>query len=221
MSDPSTHGLTGLSPRHRDQIAALPCRSLARGTVLFHQGDTPKGFVLVISGRIEVYLTGPGGREVLLYAVEPGQSCVQTTLGLLGEVDYSGEAITATTSEVVLIPRGLFLTLMEDDAAFRGYVFSAFATRMQSMMHLLEMLAFRRIESRLAGALLDRMMMSGQVNIQATHQELATQIGSVREVVSRRLEAFSRAGMVSTDRGIVTLLDTNALRRLAENTDAA
>lgn len=219
MTKLSANGLQGLSSRHRDMIAALPCRTLPRGTVLFHPGDRPQGFVLVISGRIEVYLTGPGGREVLLYAVEPGQSCVQTTLGLLGEVDYSGEAITATPSEVVLIPRGLFLTLMDEDAAFRGYVFNAFATRMQSMMHLLEMLAFRRIESRLATALLDRMALSGNATVQATHHELATQIGSVREVVSRRLEAFCRAGMVSTDRGSVTLIDQNALRRLAESAE--
>ncbi len=197
---------------HRSLLAALPERTVPRGNVLFQPGDPAQGFVVVISGRIEVYLTGASGREILLYAVEPGQSCVQTTLGLMGDEPYAGEAITATEARVVMIPKPLFQRLMNEDAGFRAFVFTSFARRMQDVTRLLERVAFGRIESRLALALLD--LAEGNL-VTATQAELAARIGSAREVVTRRLDAFARAGWVATDRGTVRLLDLPALRQVA------
>lgn len=209
-------GFDGLDPAARARLAKLRPVILSRGTTLFRPGEAARGFVVVLSGRIEVFLTGPTGRDILLYAVEPGGSCVQSTLGLLGGEDYSGEALTATEVTAVMIPRTDFLALMEGSAGFRHFVFAAFAARMQGMMHLLERVAFQRIESRLASTLLDR---AEDGAVRATHQDLATAIGSAREVVSRRLDAFARAGLVATERGAVILLDRAALARLAAVTD--
>ncbi|WP_343082356.1 Crp/Fnr family transcriptional regulator [Ostreiculturibacter nitratireducens] len=209
-------GLEALDAEARARLDRLTPVSVPRGTALFHPGESAKGFVVVLDGRIEVFLTGPSGRDILLYAVEPGGSCVQTTLGLLGGEDYSGEAVTTTDSRLVLIPKPDFLALMDQSPAFRGFVFSAFAKRMQNMMHVLERVAFQRVESRLAQALLDRA--AGDA-VQATHQELATAIGSAREVVSRRLESFVRSGWVTTERGVVRILDAPALHRLAAVAD--
>lgn len=202
-----------IDPAGHRALAALVPQTLPRGAILFRPGDPVEGFAVVLSGRIEVFLTGPTGREILLYSVAPGQSCVQTTLGLLGEEDYSGEALVATDSTIVLIPRALFLHLMDTGAGFRRFVFAAFAQRMQTMLHVLEKVAFQRIESRLAASLLEQ---ESDGMVQATHAELAARIGSVREVVSRRLEGFVRRGWVETDRGRVLLRDPAALRRLAE-----
>ncbi|WP_347313249.1 Crp/Fnr family transcriptional regulator [Defluviimonas sp. SAOS-178_SWC] len=205
-------GFERLDSGARSRLERLSPISLPRGTALFHPGEAAKGFVIVLTGRIDVFLTGPSGRDILLYAVEPGGSCVQTTLGLLGGEDYSGEAVTATDVRAVLIPKDEFLSLMEGSPAFRAFVFSAFAVRMQGMLHLLERVAFQRVESRLAAALLDRA--EGEV-VRATHQELATAIGSAREVVSRRLDALARSGLVATERGAVRIRDRNGLSRLA------
>lgn len=207
-------GLGALDPRALASLTTLAKQHVPKGTPLFHPGDAARGFVVVLSGRIEVFLTGPTGREILLYAVEPGQSCVQTTLGLLGGEDYTGEAITATDCELVLIPKPLFLALMESAAGFRAFVFQAFATRMQSMMHLLERVAFQRVESRLASILLE---LSKGSEVHATHAELATRIGSAREVISRRLDAMAKRGLVATDRGLVRITDPAALRRMADS----
>lgn len=204
--------LPDLPPDARAALAALRPMELPRGHVIFRPGDPAQGFALILSGRIDVFLTGPTGREILLYAVEPGQSCIQTTLGLLGGDDYTGEAIAATEVNAVLIPRGLFLSLMDSAPAFRAFVFRAFAQRMQTMMHVLEKVAFQRVESRLAQALLD---LARHDSVAATHADLATRIGSAREVVSRRLESFARRGWVETDRGTVRLTDPAALARLA------
>lgn len=182
------------------------------GTALFHPGDTVKGFVIVLSGRVDVFLTGPTGREILLYSVEPGQSCIQSTLGLLGGDDYSGEAVVQTAARVVLVPRDSFLALMDSSSAFRGFVFTAFATRMQSMLHLLERVAFERVEARLARCLLER---AEDGVLIATHAEIATMIGTAREVVSRRLDRLERRGLLRLNRGVVRIVDAQALAETA------
>lgn len=211
-----TPPLAALGQGGRAALAALPVQDLPRGAVIFRPGDSAQAFPVVLSGRIDVFLTGPSGREILLYSVDPGQSCVQTTLGLMGDDSYAGEAVAAVDCRAVLIPRTLFLRLMEDEAGFRAFVFRAFAERMQSMMHVLEKVAFQRVESRLAQELLDLARLAGGDGIHATHAELAVRIGSAREVVSRRLEGFARRGWVETDRGLVRLTDRAALQRQAD-----
>lgn len=204
--------IAGLLADHAAQLSRLPQHQLHKGHVLFRAGDPASGFVIVLKGRIEVYLVGPSGREILLYQVEPGQSCIQTTLGLMGDDPYSGEALAATDVEVVIIPKTMFLGLMDNDTGFRGFVLRSFAQRMHDVTHLLEQVAFGRIESRLASALLD---IADGDDVHATQAELAARIGSAREVVTRRLDAFVRAGWIRTDRGTVRILDRGALRQRA------
>lgn len=207
-----TNQVGALSQEAARRLQALPEQSVPKGAVLFRAGDAAQGFVVVLQGRIEVHLTGPSGREILLYSVEPGQSCVQTTLGLMAGEPYSGEAFAATEAKVVIIPRPVFLQLMESEAAFRGFVLTALGRRMQDVTRLLEQVAFATIESRLAAALLD---MAEADQVQATQAELAARIGSAREVVTRRLDAFQRAGWVETDRGTVRITDRLALEQAA------
>lgn len=210
-----TLDLPDLNPNAQARLAALPVLVAHKGQVLFHPGDAATGFVVVLSGRIDVHLIGPSGREILLYSVEPGQSCVQTTLGLLASEMYSGEAAAATDLRMVVIPKPLFLTLMDDDPSFRLYVMRAFAQRMQDVTRLLERVAFVRIESRLAQTLLE---MSKDDTVQATQSDLAARIGSAREVVTRQLDSFQRAGWVRTERGTVRILDRDALQMAASVT---
>lgn len=202
----------GLDLAARDRLAGLSPRTYPKGTVLFRPGEFASGFAVVLSGRVEVNLTGPSGREILLYAVEPGQSCVQTTLGLMGGEPYTGEAITVTDIEVVSIPKGLFQSMMDEDAGFRSFVFQSFARRMQDVTRLLERVAFGRVESRLAEALLE---LAKNDVVVATQAELAARIGSAREVVTRRIDAFAREGWIETERGEVRILVPDALRQLA------
>jgi len=204
--------LPGLEDKDSDRLDALPVQTLPRGARLFMPGDHAQGFAVVLEGRVEVCLTGTSGREILLYAVEPGQSCIQTTLGLLGDEPYSGEALCVGEVTLAVIPVSLFHALMNRSDAFRRFVFRALATRMIDMTALLERVAFIRVEARLAQALLD---LEQRGTVEATHAELAVRIGSVREVVSRRLEALARRGMLATDRGHVTLRDPDGLKRLA------
>jgi CRP/FNR family transcriptional regulator len=200
------------TPASAALLAALPCHSLPAGAALFHAGDLAHAFVIVLKGRIEVRLTAASGREILLYAVEAGQSCVQTTLGLLGDETYTGAAITTAPTEAVLIPKPLFLRLMDEDRAFRTFVLQAFGQRMTDLTRVLEQVAFERVEVRLAAALLT-LAVAGQVS--ATQAEIAARIGSAREVVTRQLQAFAAQGLIRTERGHVTVLDEAALRQIS------
>ena len=205
--------LPGLAPQDGAALDALVPQVLPAGTRLFGPGDMAQGFAVVLSGRIEVHLTGPTGREILLYAVEPGESCVQTTLGLLGDEPYSGEAICTRDTRAVIISAPRFHALMARSDAFRAFVFRAMAARMHDLTLLLERVAFVRVETRLAEALLELADANGAVT--ATHAELAARIGATREAVSRRLEAMAARGLVAIVRGRVTLSDRRALQDLA------
>lgn len=207
--------LAGLSPQSRQRLASLGPVTLPAHAPLFHAGDAVKGYAIILSGRVDVSMTGASGREILLYSVEPGQSCIQTTMGLLGGEDYTAQAETAVETHLVLLPKQLFLNLMDSDPAFRGMVFSAFAKRFQNMMQLLEKVAFTRVECRLAERLLELSLAASPVRI--TQSELASQVGTAREVVSRRLENWSRRGWVRTGRGTIEIMDSEALHALVND----
>jgi CRP/FNR family transcriptional regulator len=206
--------LSGLAPDSRRRLDALAPMEVPPGTVLFRPGDAVKGYVIVLEGRIGVHLIGPTGRDILLYDVVPGKSCIQSTLGLLGGEDYTAEAVADRPTRLVLLPRATFLDLLGADPAFRSIVFAAFAERMQSMMHLLEKVAFQRVESRLAAWLLSH---AENGVVEATQQDIASAIGSAREVVSRRLDALARQGAIVQARGRVEIRDEGALRRIADD----
>ncbi|NOR62949.1 MAG: helix-turn-helix domain-containing protein [Rhodobacteraceae bacterium] len=208
----STSPLNTLEPDALARLANVQASAVPKGTPLFHAGDEVQGFAVVLSGKVGVYLTGAGGREILLYDITPGKTCVQSTIGLMSQELYSAEAVCEVDTRLALLPRPLFSSLLSTSPAFRDYVFSAFAERMQSMMHLLEQVAFVRIESRLATALLDLAEPTAHI----THAELATRIGTAREVVSRRLDNWSKRGFVNLERGSITVLQPTELQNLLE-----
>ncbi len=207
-------GLAHLSQAARRRLDAREPLRVRANTVLFRPGEAVKGYVIVLDGRIGVHLVGPTGRDILLYDVVPGKSCIQSTLGLLGGDDYSAEAVAERPTRLVLLPKAIFLGLLDEDAAFRRLVFSAFAERMQAMMLVLEKVAFKKVEARLAAWLLSRADAAGQVT--ATQQDMASAIGSAREVISRRLDAFARNGWIDVERGRVRILAPEPLRRITD-----
>lgn len=209
----SAPGLEQLDEPSRQKLSRLTPIILHAGHILFRPGDAVTGFVITLSGRVGVYLTGANGRELLLYAVTPGETCVQTTLGLLGDQHYTGEAIVETDVSAVIVPPEMFKELMEQSTSFRTFVFRAFADRLQTVMQVLEKVAFVAIEARLAQCLLERMEDRQQVH--ATHSELATMIGTSREVVSRRLSHLAGLEIISQDRGVIEITNVEALSQRA------
>ena len=201
--------LAALEPPARAILDALHPLDVPKGAVLFSPGEAVKGYVIVLSGRVGVHLIGPTGRDILLYEVAPGQSCIQSTLGLFGGDDYTAEATADTDTRLILLPRTIFFGLLDSSPEFRRIVFQAFAGRMQSMMQLIENVSFLRVEQRLAALLLERADRAGRLEM--TQADIATAIGSAREVVSRRLDRLARKGCIRHERGVVEIVDRAAL----------
>lgn len=212
------HDELGFLPARVDAAArahiaagAAPARMPA-GTVLFHPGDACRGLVLLRSGRARVDLIAEDGHALLLYRVEPGEPCALTTSCLFAEEPYSAEGSAETDCEALVLPAPLFTRLVEENQSFRSFVLAGFASRLGALMGRIEELTFRSVDARLAGYLAARA--SGTVS--ATQQEIAADIGTAREVVSRRLAAFAKARLVRTERGAVTVLDAPGIARIRD-----
>ena len=188
--------------------------TLPIGTTLFHDGDPCESFLLVVDGVVRVQKTSETGREIVLYRVEAGESCILTTATLLGATRYTATGIAETTLHGAIVPRRLFHELLGASDSFRRFVFDSYAARMADLMLLIEEVAFGRIDIRLARLLLEKA--TGQTTIEATHHDLATELGTAREVVSRQLKHFEHRGWVSCARGHLEILARADLRDLAE-----
>jgi len=193
-------------------LAEAPLVRAPAGTVLFDAKQPCRGFPLLLEGTVRVSKTAPNGREILLYQVDPGQGCLLSGGCLLGHSDYTASGVAETNVMVVVIPPGAFHQLLLGYEPFRRFVFGMYGERLAEVMELVEEVAFRRLDVRLAQLLIHR----GPV-VQTTHQKLADDLGSVREFVSRLLRSFEDRGWVKLERERVTLLDSKSLAALAAN----
>ncbi|MCW2284661.1 CRP/FNR family transcriptional regulator [Rhodoblastus acidophilus] len=199
----------------RENLARLPEVKIPKGKILFSAGSPCQGFVILLEGCVRVGVTGENGRRLVLYRIAPGETCVQTTLCLMGALDYTAEGVAEADLRLVVIPPPLFKRLMRDSGAFSEFVFARFGARLAEMTRLVETIAFLRVDARLAGAVLLRAG-SGSC-FEATHQELAEDIGAAREVVSRQLALFQRAGLVRLARGRIEIGDRAGLEDLSSS----
>lgn len=187
---------------------------IAKGTEVFVPGQSCRGYLLLSRGVVRVQSVSKEGREALLYRVSPGEICIQTSLNLLGEETYSAEAISEGEIEGVLLDPASFDQLLATSPVFRKFVFSSISKRLKDITQTVERIAFEPIEVRLADNLLMRRDETGRV--EATHLDLARDLGTAREVVSRHLERMAQKGFVQTSRGVVQIIDEAALKRLCQ-----
>jgi CRP/FNR family transcriptional regulator len=188
----------------QSQVMALPA-----GQLLFEEGAPCRGFPMPLSGEVRVARGSPGGRSIELYRVGPGELCVVSTSCLFGQALLMAHGTTTMPTElVVLAPQGFERWAAE--AGFRRFVFGTFADRLADLMALAEAVAFQRLDQRLASTLLGH----GHV-VHGTHQALADELGTVREIVTRLLKRFEVAGWILVGRERIEICDAAALRALS------
>jgi CRP/FNR family transcriptional regulator, anaerobic regulatory protein len=185
-------------------------RSVPPGTVMFDENYPCQAFPMLLEGVIRVSKVAPNGRELQLYRVGPGESCILSTGCLLGTAPYTARGTTETQVTAFTLPPAVFERLLSEHRPFRTYVFSLFSERITDLMQLVEAVAFQRLDQRLAALLLGK----GRV-IRTTHQALADELGSVREIVTRLLKTFAEQGLVSVGREHIDIVDAAGLRRIA------
>lgn len=183
------------------------------GTIGYREGTPCGAYVMRLAGRSRVYKMSTGGREILLYRVAAGETCVITTTCLLGNSDYPASTIVEEPIRDVLIPAAAFHQLMIDSAIFRKFVMSNYGALISDLIVLLDEVAFHSLDARLAKVLLD----AKSSQITRTHQQIADELGTAREVVSRQLKRLEQKGAVSLGRGQVDVIDRNALEKLASS----
>jgi CRP/FNR family transcriptional regulator len=191
-------------------LAAASVMHLPAGTVVFDENQPCQGFPLLLSGNIRVIKAAPNGRELQLYRVMPGESCILTSSCLLGNTRYHARGIAEQALEMVLLPATAFHTLLGKQESFRNYVFHLFSDRLTDLMQLVSAVAFQKLDQRLAALLVAK-----SNPIHATHQALADELGSVREIISRLLKGFAEQGWIKLGREQIEIVDTSALKKFA------
>ncbi len=187
-----------------------------KGQQIFGPENVPDSLLFLHAGRIRVSQSSDVGREIVLYRVEAGESCVLTTACMLSEEAYNAEGVAESEVVAVTLPKSSFDRLAAEEDSFRRFVFSAYSRRLIDLLRVVDDVAFGRMDVRLAERLL--VLGEGRSEILATHQALANELGTAREVVSRILNDFQKRDMIEQTRGRIALLDKAALRRLAEST---
>jgi CRP/FNR family transcriptional regulator len=206
--------LQGADPqlRREFQQAAFYAR-IPAGRDVFVEGDRIDAIALLISGVVRVYKIGETGREITLYRFGLGESCILTANAILSQQTFPAIATVEKEAEAVMIPSDTFRDWVRRYDLWRSFVFELLSQRLASVMAIVDEVAFRRVDARLASFLLERSRLQNPLRI--THQEIAAELGSSREVISRILEDFASRGLIRTGRGTVEILDPEALQTLA------
>jgi len=180
------------------------------GRDVFIEGDQVDAIALLISGVVRVYKIGETGREITLYRFGNGESCILTANAILSQKNFPAVATVEKEAEAVMIPADTFRDWVRRYDLWREFVFELLSERLSSVMEIVEEVAFRRMDARLASLLAERSRKSDQIPI--THQEIAAELGSSREVISRILEDFSAQGILEVSRGMIKILDRESLQ---------
>ncbi|HEX5362880.1 MAG TPA: Crp/Fnr family transcriptional regulator [Gallionella sp.] len=199
------------APEQEALLAAANVMQIPAGAVIFDENQPCMGFPLLLSGSIRVIKAAANGRELQLYRIVPGESCILTSSCLLGHTPYQARGIAEQPLEMVLLPASFFHALLNKHEAFRSYVFHLFSDRLTDLMQLVSAVAFQKLDQRLAKLLIDK-----PSPIHATHQALADELGSAREMVSRLLKGFAEHGWVRLGREQIDIVDAAALKKFSE-----
>ena len=211
---PSGDRLAHLAARYPELIAASDARALAlleqaspvrfpAGTVMFRERDPCRGFMWLLEGGVRIFKHSPDGREVTLYRVQPGDLCVLSLNALLGDRPYPAQAQAESDVAGLMLGGAAFLRGLGESESFRTYV--------MNMMALVSDITFHRLDLRLACLLGQRFERSGGRALRVTHAELACELGTTREVVSRILKEFERQQCVRLTRGRIHLVSQQGL----------
>jgi len=192
-------------------LSATTAMHLPAGAVIFDENQPCRGFPLLLSGSIRVIKASANGRELQLYRVAPGESCILSSSCLLGHAQYHARGVADQDIEIVALPPATFKKLLAEHEPFRDYIFSLFSERLTDLMQLVSAVAFQKLDQRLAALLVAKTS-----PLHTTHQALADELGSVREIVSRLLKNFAEQGWVKLGREQIEITDAPALKKYCE-----
>ena len=197
-------------------VDAMRVITVQPGKSLYQHGQACENYLLILSGSVRVQKLSEKGQVITLYHLVAGRACELTTTCLLGGKNYPAEAVAETEVHAVLIPKTDFHQALAELPDFRNFVFSSIDKGMNDLIGLLEDVSFGRMDSRLARRLLQLADVAHPIAV--THQALAEELGTAREVISRLLKGFERQNWLSLRRGHIEILDWQRMHDLAQET---
>lgn len=190
----------------KELLSVSQTKSIPAGARIYAEGDACAAIAFVLSGEVRVFKIGQTGREITLYEIGPGETCILNASCILSGASYPAHAVTVSDAELLLVPSAAFHRMVDEQGEMRDFVFTLLSRRLAGVMELVEEVAFGRMDERLLDYLVEK---SENDRLEATHQKIANDLGTSREVVSRLLKDFERKGRVGLSRNEITLLNTS------------
>jgi len=210
MKTISNDKFTEIFPLFKESPASLVSEILAiaryqafpKDILIYSEGDSCSAIAFILSGEIRVYKTGATGREITLYEIGKGDTCILNASCILSDMSYPANAVSVEAGEMLLFPAADFRRLIEKYEDVRNFVFNLLTRRLTSVMTLVEEVAFGRMDERLINYLRERAVAA---QLDTTHQDIANDLGTSREVISRLLKDFEREGRIVLSRSLIQL----------------
>ncbi len=212
--------LKGADAEIRDQVlAGAVITQIPKGRIIFLEGDECSQLALMLSGTVRVYKPAESGREITLYRLARGESCVLTASCIFSKSQFSAVAVTEEDVEAAIVPAGIFRNWINRYEIWRNYIFDLLSKRLAEVIATIEEVAFRRMDIRIAEHLI-RLAEADINEIRTTHHDIAMELGTSREVVSRILKHFEYEKLISLGRGTITIHDMKDLEKKAAQAES-
>ncbi len=184
--------------------------NLPKGSLIFDEGSACTNLAIVLSGRVRVFKLGESGREITIYRIDKGESCILTISSILSDLKFPATAVVEEDLTALLLPSGIFKELVDADEKWRNYTFRLVNQRLANVITVVEEVAFRRMDERIAEFLFSNIK-EGKTELTITHKQIADELGTHREVVSRILKEFEKDGIINLSRNKISIINKKEL----------
>ena len=202
--------------KQQQQYLEASCTEQAfeKGAII-HRNDMPcRGMIILCSGMLRAYVLSDEGREITLFRIRAGECCVMSASCLLDAIEFDIMIEASERAEACLIPAHVLHPMMEENPYVGLFIYKQATERFSDVMWVLQQLLFMGADRRVAIFLWDEMVRQNETTLLFTHEEVARNISSAREVVTKTLKYFSEEGIVSLSRGKIEILNKEKLKSL-------
>ncbi len=196
--------------------ACVNVKKYKQGELIYSKDQECLGMIKILQGSVRAFMLSEEGREIVLYRIQPGEVDVLSASCVVDQIRFETQMIAQTDCQVLIIPALCLAVLKENNLALKCFILEKLGERFSDVMLLMENMLFSRLDSRVARALLDRLKKTGSRTLFLTHAQLASDLNSSREVISRILKEMEKNDMITLERGRITVKNLPSLQKLAK-----
>ena len=186
-------------------------RTYTKGSIVFDNSSSCLGLLNVISGQVRAYLVSDEGKEVTIFKLEDNDLCVLSASCIIKQITFDTQLVANEDTKVLIVPSNIIEDLAYMNIELRCYLYEKALARFSDVMWNMQELLFKGLDSRVANYLINQYERTDSTIIKVTHEEIANDINSAREAVTRILKLFVQDGLIKLQKGSVELVDVDAL----------